>query len=206
MYQTKKESAMDFFSKEEADVIGEISNISIGSSATAMNLMLGQPITITTPYVTLAHKNDILEEYENSCILVRVQYTEGLFGTNMLVLKDDDAKIITDLMMGNGGTGEYSTGEITALHISAVSEAMNQMTASSATAMSKMFNKKIDISPPAVQQIIVEDYEFPDDIRDDLFVKINFKLRIGKLIDSTIMQLYPFDLAHSIYKLFQRRN
>ena len=196
---------MEFFSKEEADVIGEISNISIGSSATAMNLMLGQPITITTPHVTLAHKNDILEDYENSCILVRVQYTEGLFGTNMLVLKDDDAKIITDLMMGNGGTGEYSRGDITPLHISAVSEAMNQMTASSATAMSKMFEKKIDISPPSVQQIVVEEYEFPDDIREDLFVKINFKLRIGKLIDSTIMQLYPFDLAHSIYKMFQRR-
>ena len=105
-----------------------------------------------------------------------------------------------------GGTGEYSRGDITPLHISAVSEAMNQMTASSATAMSKMFEKKIDISPPSVQQIVVEEYEFPDDIREDLFVKINFKLRIGKLIDSTIMQLYPFDLAHSIYKLFQRRN
>ena len=37
---------MDYFSKEEADVIGEISNISIGSSATAMNMMLGQPITM----------------------------------------------------------------------------------------------------------------------------------------------------------------
>jgi len=197
---------MDFFSKEEADVIGEISNISIGSSATAMNLMLGQLILITTQYVTLAHKNEILDDYENSCILVRVQYTQGLFGTNMLVLKDDDAKIITDLMMGNGGTGEYSRGDISPLHISAVSEAMNQMTASSATAMSKMFNKKIDISPPSVQQIVVENFEFPDDIPDDLFVKINFRLNIGKLIDSTIMQLYPFDLANSIYNLFQRRN
>lgn len=197
---------MDFFSKEEADVIGEISNISIGSSATAMNLMLGQPILITTPQVTLVHKNEILDDYENSCILVRVQYTQGLFGTNMLVLKDDDAKIITDLMMGNGGTGEYSQGDISPLHISAVSEAMNQMTASSATAMSKMFNKKIDISPPSVQQIVVENFELPDDIPDDLFVKINFRLKIGKLIDSTIMQLYPFDLANSIYNLFQRRN
>lgn len=197
---------MDFFSKDEADVIGEISNISIGSSATAMNLMLGQPIKITTPNVSLVHRNDILEDYENSCILVRVQYTQGLFGTNMLVLKNEDAKIITDLMMGNDGTGEYSKNEISPLHISAISEAMNQMTASSATAMSKIFNKKIDISPPMVQQVVIENFEFPNDIPDDLFVKINFRLRIGTLIDSTIMQLYPFDLAHSIYKLFQRRN
>ena len=67
-------------------------------------------------------------------------------------------------------------------------------------------NKKIDISPPSVQQIVVEKFELPNEIPDDLFVKINFRLKIGKLIDSTIMQLYPFDLANSIYKLFQRRN
>ena len=191
---------MDYFSKEEADVIGEISNISIGSSATAMNMMLGQPITITTPDVSLVHKTEILNDYEKSCVLIRVQYTQGLYGNNILILK-----IITDLMMGNDGTGTYSTGEITDLHISAVAEAMNQMTASSATAMSKMFDSKIEISPPSVQSVKIDTFRFPDDIPDDLFVKINFKMKIGNLIDSTIIQLYPFDLAHSIYKLFQRR-
>lgn len=196
---------MDYFSKEEADVIGEISNISIGSSATAMNMMLGQPITITTPDVSLVHKTEILNDYEKSCVLIRVQYTQGLYGNNILILKDEDAKIITDLMMGNDGTGTYSTGEITDLHISAVAEAMNQMTASSATAMSKMFDSKIEISPPSVQSVKIDTFRFPDDIPDDLFVKINFKMKIGNLIDSAIIQLYPFDLAHSIYKLFQRR-
>ena len=197
---------MDYFSKEEADVVGEISNISISSSATAMNMMLGQPVTISAPNVSLVHKNEILSDYEISCVLVRVQFVQGLYGNNILVLKDEDAKIITDLMMGNDGSGAYSKGEITSLHLSAVSEAMNQMTANSATAMSKIFDKKIDISPPTVQSVIVETFNFPDDILDDLFVKINFKMKIGDLVDSTIMQLYPFDLAHSIYKLFQRRN
>lgn len=196
---------MDYFSKEEADVIGEISNISIGSSATALNMMLGQPVKITTPVVSLVHKNEILNDYEKSCVLVRVQYIQGLYGNNILVLKDEDARIITDLMMGNDGTGTYATGDITDLHLSAVAEAMNQMTANSATAMSKLFDNKIDISPPKVQSVLIKEYRFPDDIPDDLFVKINFRMRIGSLIDSTIMQLYPFDLAHSIYKLFQRR-
>ena len=196
---------MDYFSKEEADVIGEISNISIGSSATALNMMLGQPVKITTPVVSLVHKNEILNDYEKSCVLVRVQYIQGLYGNNILVLKDEDARIITDLMMGNDGTGTYATGDITDLHLSAVAEAMNQMTANSATAMSKLFDNKIDISPPKVQSVLIKEYRFPDDIPDDLFVKINFRMRIGSLIDSTIMQLYPFDLAHSIYKLFPRR-
>ena len=196
---------MEYFPQDEADVIGEISNISIGSSATAMNVMLGQPILITTPNVSLIHKNEILNDYDNNCFIVRVQYVQGLFGSNLLILKEDDAKVITDLMMGNDGKGAYSVGEISELHMSAVSEAMNQMTASSATAMSKMFDSVIDISPPSIQYVQVSDFDFGDSLDGETFVKINFRLKIGKLIDSTILQLYPVDLAHSIYKLFQRR-
>lgn len=196
---------MEYFPQDEADVIGEISNISIGSSATAMNVMLGQPILITTPNVSLIHKNEILNDYDNNCFIVRVQYVQGLFGSNLLILKEDDAKVITDLMMGNDGKGAYSVGEISELHMSAVSEAMNQMTASSATAMSKMFDSVIDISPPSIQYVQVSDFDFGDSMEGETFVKINFRLKIGNLIDSTILQLYPVDLAHSIYKLFQRR-
>lgn len=196
---------MEYFPQDEADVIGEISNISIGSSATAMNVMLGQPILITTPNVSLIHKNEILNDYDNNCFIVRVQYVQGLFGSNLLILKEDDAKVITDLMMGNDGKGAYSVGEISELHMSAVSEAMNQMTASSATAMSKMFDSVIDISPPSIQYVQVSDFDFGDSLDGETFVKINFRLKIGNLIDSTILQLYPVDLAHSIYKLFQRR-
>lgn len=197
---------MDYFSREEADVIGEISNISIGSSATAMNVMLGQPVKITTPKVSVIRKEQILDDYENACVIVKVQYVQGLCGSNLLVLKEEDAKVITDLMMGNDGKGMYTQGEITDLHLSAVGEAMNQMTASSATAMSKMFDNKIDISPPTVRYVVINDYEISDDTTDDIYVKIKFNMKIGNLIDSTIIQLYPFDLAHSIYKLFQRRN
>jgi flagellar motor switch protein FliN/FliY len=198
---------MENISKDESDVIGEISNISLGSSATAMSRMLGQPIKITTPNVSLVHRDEILDGYENSCILIKVQYTQGLSGTNLLVLKDDDAKIITDLMMGNDGNGSYAHSEdITPLHISAVSEAMNQMAGSSATAMNKIFNRKVDISPPTVEQIVIGEYDFSSDIPDEQYVKINFRMTIGDLIDSTFMQLYPLELAHTIYNLFQRRN
>lgn len=196
---------MDYFSREEADVIGEISNISIGSSATAMNVMLGQPVKITTPKVSVIRREDILNDYENSCVVVKVQYVQGLCGSNLLVLKEEDAKIITDLMMGNDGHGKYTKENITDLHLSAVGEAMNQMTASSATAMSKMFDSKIEISPPSVKYVIIDDYHVSDDTTDGTYVKINFNMKIGNLIDSTIIQLYPYDLAHSIYKLFQRR-
>lgn len=196
---------MDYFSREEADVLGEISNISIGSSATAMNKMLGQRITISTPNVLLVHKDKVFEDYDKTCVICRVQFTKGLYGNNFLILKETDAKIITDLMMGNDGHGSYAQSDISELHLSAVAEAMNQMTGNSATAMSKMLQNTVDISPPNVEYVITREYTFDEEIPDDLFVEIKFRLQIGKLIDSTIIQLYPFDLAHSIYKLFQRR-
>jgi flagellar motor switch protein FliN/FliY len=80
------------------------------------------------------------------------------------------------------------------------------MAGSSATAMNKMFNKKIDISPPTVEQIVIGEYDFANELSDEEYVKINFRMTIGSLIDSTFMQLYPLELAHSIYNLFQRRN
>jgi flagellar motor switch protein FliN/FliY len=83
---------------------------------------------------------------------------------------------------------------------------MNQMAGSSATAMNKLFNHKIDISPPIVKQIVIGEYDYTIDVPDEQYVKINFRMIIGNLIDSTFMQLYPVELAHTIYNLFQRRN
>jgi len=89
---------------------------------------------------------ELAKEYHSSYVAVKVEYTEGLDGMNLLLLKEDDAKVITDLMMG--GDGSNKEGELTDLHLSAISEAMNQMIGSAATSMSSMFNKRIDISPP----------------------------------------------------------
>ena len=83
-------------------------------------------------------------------VAVKVEYTHGLIGSNLLIMKENDVKIITDLMMG--GEGSSTFGELTDLHLSAISEAMNQMVGSSATSMSSMFDKRIDISPPKAFQ------------------------------------------------------
>lgn len=193
---------MDYFSKEEADVIGEISNISIGSSATALNLMLGQPVTITTPIVSLVHRDEILNDYEKSCVIIRVQYIQGLYGSNVLVLKDEDAKIITDLMMGNNGAGPYASGNITDLHLSAVSEAMNQMMGAAATSMSVMLDRKTDISTPEAKYMEEGEYIAYTFTNTERLIKVGFKMSIGDVFSSPMVQLYPYDLAKSISNLF----
>ena len=187
----------------ERDAVGEVANISMGSSATTLYSLVNRKVNITTPVVTMANWQTVLEQYEKPCVFIQIKYTEGLDGTNILVLKEDDVKIITDLMMGGDGTN--ISGELGELHLSAISEAMNQMMGSSATSLSTMLGVMIDISPPEASRVDLTTYHDGSDISPFLggtFVKIAFRMQIGELVDSTIMQLYPVDFAKKLVDTF----
>ena len=187
----------------EKDAIGEIANISMGASATTLYSLVNRKVSITTPVVTLAKWSSLLDEYERPCVFIQIKYTQGLDGTNILVLKDRDVKIITDLMMGGDGTN--IEGEIEELHLSAISEAMNQMMGSAATSLSTMLGTVIDISPPDANLMNLVDYADGSSVLPFLggtFVKISFCMQIGDLVDSTIMQLYPIEFAKKLVNTF----
>lgn len=180
----------------EKDAIGEIANISMGTAATTLFSLVNRKVEISTPVVSLATWDDIVEAYERPCVFIRIAYTVGLDGNNLLILKENDVKIITDLMMGGDGTN--TDGELGELHLSAICEAMNQMMGSAATSLSSMLNKKIDISPPHADLIDLQenvDEGTIDEFLKNPFVKISFKMEIGDLVNSTIMQLYPISFA-----------
>lgn len=184
----------------EKDAIGEVANISMGTAATTLSSLVNKKVDISTPVVSVATWDDIVAAYERPCVFIRIGYTVGLDGTNVLVLKEHDVKVITDLMMG--GDGNNTDGEIGEMHLSAISEAMNQMMGSAATSLSSMLNKMIDISPP--QADIVDLTEALDGGSIDSFlagefVRICFRMEIGDLVDSQIMQLYPFSFAKEMY-------
>ena len=188
----------------ERDAIGEVANISMGSSATTLYSLVNKKVNITTPVVSLARWKSMLDEYERPCVFIQIKYTQGLDGTNILVLKDRDVKIITDLMMGGDGTN-VDGGEITELHLSAISEAMNQMMGSSATSLSTMLGTMIDISPPSANLLDLADYADGAELSPFLggtFVKVRFSMQIGDLVDSNIMQLYPVEFAKNIVNTF----
>ena len=187
---------------EQKDAIGEISNISMGTAATTLSTLLNQTVNITTPKVTYMNWQELADSYDKPCVFLRISYTAGLEGNNVLVLKERDVKIITDLMMG--GPGNVSDEPIGELHLSAIGEAMNQMMGSAATSMSSMLGKKIDISPPVANLVDLNDSNKKDipEFLEKRFVKVSFRMTIGTLIDSEIMQLYPFDFARHLYETF----
>nr|MBP7320913.1 flagellar motor switch phosphatase FliY [Lachnospiraceae bacterium] len=190
----------EFLTPEEKDAIGEISNISMGTAATTLFSLVNRKVEISTPVVDFCTWEDIVAKYERPCVFIRIAYTVGLNGSNILVLKEKDVKVITDLMMGGDGTN--CNDELGELHLSAISEAMNQMMGSSATSLSSMLNKMIDISPPMADLVDLGgdvDESQIDEFLAGRFVKISFRMEIGNLVDSEIMQLYPFSFAREMY-------
>lgn len=187
----------------EKDAVGEISNISMGTAATTLFSLINKRVNITTPIVTYSTWDELSTQYDRPCVFIQISYKEGLDGNNILVLKEKDVKIIADLMMGNDGTN--IPDELSEIHLSAISEAMNQMMGSAATSISSMLDKKVDISPPKANLVDLTDTISGEEISDFLkgkFVKVAFHMEIGDLVDSELMQLYPFDFARDLYHQF----
>lgn len=186
----------------EKDAVGEISNICMGSAATTLSTLVNEKVVITTPVVSLVTLNELSSNFGRPCVFVQIAYIEGLDGSNVLILDERDVKVITDLMMG--GDGSNVADELSDLHLSAISEAMNQMMGASSTSLSSMLERKVDISPPKASLL-----DLSDSIQDEMtsfldgeFVMVSFKMEIGDIVDSQIMQLYSIDFAKDLYRKF----
>ena len=192
---------------EEKDAIGEISNICMGTAATTLYSLVNQKVLITTPFVEVKDWNTLMNQYSEPCVLIDILYKEGIDGSNLLLLKENDVKVITDLMMG--GDGLNPQDELSELHFSAIGEAMNQMMGSSATSLSSLLKCKIDISPPEAKLVqLSEDFESTNaaGFMEKDFVQVTFRMTIGDLVDSEIMQLYPIEFAKTLYDRFSGGN
>lgn len=185
----------------DKDLLGEIGNISMGSASTALYQLINQQVNITTPVVTVTTLKEIKSGFEKPNIVLDIEYTSGIVGRNILLIKIDDGAVISNLMMGGDGKIKESH-ELSELEISAVSEAMNQMIGSAATSMATMFGRKIDISPPTAKVLRDSNDIISDTIsEDESIVMISFKMTIGDIVDSNIMQVFPISTARNIVSI-----
>ncbi|WP_433943322.1 flagellar motor switch phosphatase FliY [Paenibacillus sp. SN-8-1] len=191
---SEEKTVDDYLSALEQDALGEIGNITFGSAATALSTLLSMKVDITTPKVSIITRERFEAEFPKPHVAIHVTYVAGFEGINSLVIKTRDAQVIADLMLG--GSGNPADEELNEIHVSAVQEAMNQMMGSSATSMSTIFNRFVNISPPGIDILNMESGDGVSNLpSDETLIKISFRLTIGDLIDSTIMQLLPVQFA-----------
>lgn len=189
----------EILSAQERDVIGELGNISMGSAATALSGLLGKRVEITVPEVEVVAKEKVPELFPERHLLVRVVYQEGLRGENLLFVKEEDARVMVNLMMG--GDGKEGLPEVLGeIEVSAISEAMNQMMGSACTAMSDFLGRRINISPPETiwQDAEAAERTWLEAQKEPFFVVVHFRLSVEDVIDSTMLQIVPLSFAREI--------
>ncbi|MFA5340351.1 MAG: flagellar motor switch phosphatase FliY [Clostridia bacterium] len=189
--------------EEDIDMLGEIGNIGMGNSATALSKILNRKVNITTPKVMILEHNKMPSEYAMPYVTVEITYIEGIKGKNVLNLKDEDVKIITDIMMG--GKGVAKEGPIDEMNLSAAGELMNQMIGASSTALAEMMNIRLNISTP---DVTITDYstESIDDFTDNEKIVLTiFDLDVEDTLKSEIMLVMSIDFAKEMISQVKRQ-
>ncbi len=185
----------------EKDLLGEVGNISMGTAATALSAVVGKPVNITTPTITLSTLNKLKKSFKTPNIVLDVQFVSGIVGGNLFIINIEDSAVIANLMMGGDGVVEPPS-ELSELEISAVQEAMNQMIGSAATSMATMFSREVNISPPISSVCDENSEEISTDISaDEEIVNVSFRMTIGDLVDSNIVQILPIATAKKIVSI-----
>ena len=185
---------------DEKDVIGEAGNIFISTSATSLSKILNKRVQITTPVVSVSNLKQIHAGMQIPYVVLKVKFEKGIVGTNLLLIKTEDASVIADIMMGGQGTNKKQ--ELSEIELSAVSEAMNQMIGSAATSIAQMMSRVVDISSPEVEVwSTLSDVESGDFSGNQEFVKIGFVMSIEGLLETSIMQLYSIETVKEIVEV-----
>lgn len=191
---------MDGLSPEQVDTLAEIGNIAMGAAATTLSTLLDKRVSITTPRVSITTAQNVKNQFPLPCVVVTVHYLTGLSGKNVLIIRERDASIIANVMLGDAGLPEKH--ELDEISLSAVSEAMNQMMGSSATALSDLFTRPVNISPPETEYKDLGNHEAKINgyIGDEQLVEISFRMVVEDLIDSDLIQLIPIEFARETVK------
>lgn len=186
------------FSPMVIDAIGEIMNISLGSSATAASNMLDHRVDITTPRVSVVNAEDFTLGKIEPAVGVEIKYVCGLEGSNIMLLKRNDVKAIVDILLGTETPDEEF--ELNDLSISAVCELMNQMMGSSSTALSDLLGRMVNISTPESFELNdldkVKEEHFP--VTHGPVVVVRFNLTIDNVLDSEFMNVMSVELAREL--------
>ena len=188
----------EYLSSEEKDILGEMGNICMGASATTMYTLLGRRVNITTPQVHVYTSGEVLSIYKSPFVVVSVEYSKGVDGKNLLILKESDSALITDLLMGGDGEIDPDNIELDEIHMSAMSEIMNQMIGASATSLSNLLGCAIDITPPRATAVglDMDVSELLDG--SQLVIKVSFDMEIEGLLKSKLMQIMPVETGKKL--------
>lgn len=200
---------MEQLSPLDQDKMAEVAQICMAHSATSLNALTRKVINVSPPAVKVVNSADIkniVAAFGMGSVTVQIDYKDDFNGNNLLMFKENDVKVVMDLMMG--GEGAAAPGELNEMHLSCVSEVMNQMMGSSAISLTEMIHKTVDINPP--KATLVTDQAAVDSIDILPFpgnevVIILSRFESEKLLKGIMIRIFPMPEVRFICDNFKMR-
>lgn len=200
---------MEQLSPLDQDKMAEVAQICMAHSATSLNTLTRKVITVSPPAVKVVNSADIkniVAAFGMGSVTVQIDYKDDFNGNNLLMFKENDVKVVMDLMMG--GEGVAAPGELNEMHLSCVSEVMNQMMGSSAISLTEMIHKTVDINPPkatlVTDQAAVESIDVLPFPGNEVVIILS-RFESEKLLKGIMIRIFPMPEVRFICDNFKMR-
>ncbi len=189
----------DPYTVDPLDLLAELSNIGMGSAATALSQLVRRRVHITAPKAELLSGSDLDRRALVGHVGVGVRTAGAVHSHSYLLLREEDVRVLVDLMMG--GDGSLSRPLDRELLLSGAGETMNQMMGSASTALAEFLGSPITISPPQVVVLDTEEAVAQLLPLGDQLVRVTFHLNVEGLRETTFYQIYEASVLPQLVEL-----
>jgi flagellar motor switch protein FliN/FliY len=179
-------------SDAEKGVLQEMLRGVTESQGSNLSILTGKTVTIGDPTVRVRAPAEITGTGPEDVVDVRVDLTDGLQGEHSYIVPASIAGTIAGLMMGQPG------GELDEASLSAVAEAMSQITGTAATAISSQVGRVVKTAPPDLRQTKRQQVRVP---QGDSCVTVEYPVSIEGFPTATLTEVFSLSLVKEILSL-----
>lgn len=187
------------FSEFDLSILGEIGNVSVGGAATSLSDFVNKIVTISIPDTKIITFKELREKFGPAVIFAKIDYCNGLTGSNVLLLKKEEAVDFTKIIVREKLGEEITQWDDFSKNV--LAEMFNIMVGNMSASMSDIFNQNVKINTPEIYDVDASDVKFYKDT--DLLVTVWFELRIESEFKINMVKIISKEQADNMVNLIK---
>jgi flagellar motor switch protein FliN/FliY len=161
----------------------------VGAQASNLSILTRKSVNLDKPTLQVVSGEDLSASLPAELVDVKIDFSEGLRGEHSYLLDLGTAQAIAGLMMGQAGV------EMDDAALSAVAEALSQMSGPVASEIGNQISRTVKTAPPDFQRASRDQARFP---QGEAIVKVEYPILVEGQAPSRLTELYSLALVKEI--------
>jgi flagellar motor switch protein FliN/FliY len=161
----------------------------IDSQASNLSILTRKNVNLEKPALDLVMGEEILDQLPEEVADVKIDFTDALQGEHSYLVDSATAQTIAGLMMGQSGV------ELDDAALSAVAEALSQISGPVATEIGNQSGKTVQNAPPDFQLVSRDKVRLP---QGEVVLRLDYPLMIEGASPAKLTELYSLSLTKEI--------